>query len=107
LGIGDIKSNIYYACLCPDVSRATVTQIRGGHAQLFLRSAIAIPHFEGSTFAIAIPLFKLFKECWSATAIPEFFNRVFVILIDGHGFYPAIINYLTQAGSHACRQTGR
>ncbi len=33
---------------------------RGGHAQLFFESAIAIPQFEGSTSAIAIP--QLFKE---------------------------------------------
>jgi hypothetical protein len=36
----------------------------------FLRSAIAIPHLEGRTSADAIP--QLFKECWSATAIPQF-----------------------------------
>jgi hypothetical protein len=33
---------------------------RGGHAQLFFESAIAIPQLEGSTFAIAIP--QLFIE---------------------------------------------
>jgi hypothetical protein len=33
---------------------------RGGHAQLFFESAIAIPQLEGSTSAIAIP--QLFKE---------------------------------------------
>ncbi len=34
--------------------------IRGGQAQLFFESAIAIPQLEGSTSAIAIP--QLFKE---------------------------------------------
>jgi hypothetical protein len=33
---------------------------RGGHAQIFFESAIAIPQLEGSTSAIAIP--QLFKE---------------------------------------------
>ncbi len=33
---------------------------RGGHVQLFFRSAIAIPQLEGSTSAMAIP--QLFKE---------------------------------------------
>jgi hypothetical protein len=33
---------------------------RGGHTQLFLESAIAIPQLEGSTSAIAFP--QLFKE---------------------------------------------
>ncbi len=50
---------------------------RGGHAQLFFRSAIAIPQLEGSTSAIAI--LQIFKECWSAAAIPQFRNHVFVI----------------------------
>jgi hypothetical protein len=49
--------------------------IKGGHAQLFLRSSTAIPQLEGRTSAIAIPqLLQLFKEiqlrnCNSATAI--------------------------------------
>jgi hypothetical protein len=46
--------------------------IRGGHAQLFLESAIAIPQLEGRTSAIAIP--QLLKECCSATATPQFRN---------------------------------
>jgi hypothetical protein len=48
---------------------------RGGHAQLFFESAIAIPQLEGSTSAIAIP--QLFKKCCSATATPQFRNRNF------------------------------
>jgi hypothetical protein len=49
---------------------------RGGHTQLFFESAIATPQLEGSTSAIAIP--QLFKECCSATAIPQsqFFSEV-------------------------------
>jgi hypothetical protein len=42
---------------------------RGGHAQLFFESAIAIPQLEGSTSAIAIP--QLLKKCCSATATPQ------------------------------------
>ncbi len=48
---------------------------RGGHAQLFFESAIAIPQLEGSTSAIAIP--QLFKKCCSATVLPQFRNRNF------------------------------
>jgi hypothetical protein len=48
---------------------------RGGHAQLFVESAIATSQLEGSTSAIAIP--QLFKECCSATATPQFCNRNF------------------------------
>jgi hypothetical protein len=42
---------------------------KGGHAQLFLEFAIAIPQLEGVTSAIAIP--QLFKTCCSATATPQ------------------------------------
>jgi hypothetical protein len=42
---------------------------RGGHAQLFFESAIAIPQPEESTSAIASP--QLLKKCCSATAIPQ------------------------------------
>ncbi len=45
---------------------------RGGHAQLFLESAIAIPQLEGRTSAIAIS--QLLKECCSTTATPQFHN---------------------------------
>ena len=38
----------------------TYVYTRGGHAQLFFESAIAIPQLEGSTSAIAIP--QLFEE---------------------------------------------
>jgi hypothetical protein len=49
---------------------------RGGHAQLFFESAIAIPQLEGSTSAIARP--QLFKEMLlrnrnSAIPQPQFF----------------------------------
>jgi hypothetical protein len=54
-----------------------VTQTRGGHAQLFFESAIAIPQLEGITSAIAIP--QLFKKCCSATATPQFRNRNFFL----------------------------
>jgi hypothetical protein len=52
--------------------------IRGGQAQLFFESAIAIPQLEGSASAIAIP--QLFKEMLLRnrnTAIPqsEFFLK--------------------------------
>jgi hypothetical protein len=46
---------------------------RGGHAQFFLESAIAIPQFEGSTSAIAT--LQLLKKCCFATATPQFRNR--------------------------------
>jgi hypothetical protein len=49
--------------------------VRGGHAQLFFESAIAIPQLEGGTSAIAIP--QLFKKSYSATATPQFCNRNF------------------------------
>jgi hypothetical protein len=42
---------------------------RGGHAQLFFESAIAISQLVESTSAIAIP--QHFKKCCSATAIPQ------------------------------------
>ncbi len=42
---------------------------RGGHAQLFFESAIAIPQLEGSTSSIAI--LQLLKKCCSATATPQ------------------------------------
>ncbi len=48
---------------------------RGGHAQLFLESAIAIVQLAGRTSAIAIP--QLLKESCSATAAPQFRNRNF------------------------------
>ncbi len=48
---------------------------RGGYAQLFFESAIAILQLEISTSAIAIPQFS--KKCCSATATPQFSNRNF------------------------------
>jgi hypothetical protein len=42
---------------------------RGGHAQLFFESAIAIPQLEGRDSAIAIS--QLLKKCCSLTAIPQ------------------------------------
>ncbi len=56
-------------------SLATGLNARGGHAQLFFESAIAIPQLEGSTSAIAIP--QLLKKCSSAIATPQFCNRNF------------------------------
>jgi hypothetical protein len=45
---------------------------RGGHAQLFLESAIAIPQLEGNTSAIAIPqLFKAMLLRNRNSAIPQ------------------------------------
>jgi hypothetical protein len=44
---------------------------RGGHAQLFFESAIAIPQLEGSTSAIAIPQLE---ESTSAIAILQLLN---------------------------------
>jgi hypothetical protein len=52
---------------------------RGGHAQLFFESAIAIPQLEGSTSAIAIrQLFKEMLLCNRNSAIPQsqFFSEV-------------------------------
>jgi hypothetical protein len=49
---------------------------RGGDAQLFFESAIAIPQLEGNTSAIAIPqLFKemLLRNCNSAIPQSQFF----------------------------------
>jgi hypothetical protein len=49
---------------------------RGGHAQLFFESAIAIPQLKGSTSEIAIPqLFKemLLRNCNSAIPQLQFF----------------------------------
>jgi hypothetical protein len=53
---------------------------RGGHAQLFLESAIAISQLEGRTSAIAIP--QLLKKCCSATATPHFRNCNFFLSLQ-------------------------
>jgi hypothetical protein len=55
-----------------------LVNVRGGHAQLFFESAIAIPQLEGSTSAIAIPqLFKnmLLRNCNSAIPQSQFFLK--------------------------------
>jgi hypothetical protein len=52
---------------------------RGGHAQFFFESAIAIPQLEGKTSAIAIrQLFKEMLLCNRNSAIPQwqFFSEV-------------------------------
>jgi hypothetical protein len=81
----------------PEVNRELIS--RGGHAQLFFESSIAIPQLEGSSSAIAIP--QLFKHMLlrnrnsaipqlqfflkSATSSPQFgsFNSAFFgIVLD-------------------------
>ncbi len=60
---------------------------RGGHAQLFFESPIAIPQLEGSTSAIAIP--QLFKEMLlhnRNSAIPQPQLRNFAIAIFSEFF---------------------
>ncbi len=47
--------------------------VRGGHALLFLESAVAVPQLEERTSAITIP--QLLKECCVAT--PQFRSRNF------------------------------
>ncbi len=52
-----------------EMARLTTYISIGGHAQLFYKSAIAIPQLEGNTTAIAIT--QLLKKCCSATAISQ------------------------------------
>ncbi len=52
-----------------DVYEVLIHLARGGHAQLFFESTIAIPQLEGSTSAIAI--LQLLNKCCSATATPQ------------------------------------
>jgi hypothetical protein len=63
---------------------------RGGHAQLFFESAIAIPQLEGSTSAIAIP--QLFKEMLlrnhnSAILQSHFFIKVRNLSLQSRNFW--------------------
>ncbi len=63
--------------MCISDEKGMLVMSRGGHAQLFFESAIAIPQLEGSTSAIAIP--QLLMKCCSATATPQFRNRNFFL----------------------------
>ncbi len=78
---------------------------RGGHAQHFFESAIAIPQLEGSTSAIAI--LQLLKKCCSATAIPQsqFFQKSAASSPQLESFSSAI--FVTFSAVEFCRSWGK
>ncbi len=53
---------VWGGILCATCRGKSHVMLRGGHGDLFFKSAIEIPQFEGSTSAIAI--LQLFEDMW-------------------------------------------